>query len=75
VKNRSSQDVKDNVPVSKGLEKEDQYFRERYPDLLDAGLAGTRSLVNRLSMILSKNIQSSLPDITGELREKIDSYE
>ena len=75
VKNRSSQDVKENVPVSKGLENEDAYFRERYPDLLDAGLAGTRSLVNRLSMILSKNIQTSLPDITRELREKIDSYE
>jgi GTPase SAR1 family protein len=75
VKNRSAQDIKDNLSVAKGLVKEEQYFKEKYPDLLDSGLAGTKNLVNRLSMILSKNIQASLPEIIKELREKIDSME
>ena len=75
VKNRSSEDIKANVSAAMGLEREEKFFLEKYPDLLENGLAGTRNLVNRLSLILSKNIQQSLPEITKELREKIEIYE
>lgn len=75
VKGRSSADMKAKVTVAEGLKKEDQYFEKYYPDLYEQGLVGTRSLVTRLSMILSKNIQHSLPEITKELREKIEAYE
>ena len=74
VKGRSSQDMKDKVTVAEGLKLEEEFFERKYPDLLENGLVGTKNLVNRLSMILSKNIQTSLPDIIKELREKIDEY-
>lgn len=75
VKGRSSAEMKENVSVAEGLNNEDAFFQKRYPDLFEQGLVGTRSLVSRLSMILSKNIQASLPEITRELREKIEAYE
>lgn len=75
VKNRSAEDIRHGVPVSRGLEEETQFFLTHYPDLVDKGVAGTRSLVNRLSAILAKNIQQALPEIFRELGEKIESYE
>ena len=75
VKGRSSQDMKDKVSVAEGLKLENEFFERKYPDLLENGLVGTKNLVNRLSMILSKNIQTSLPEIIKELREKIDEYD
>ena len=74
-KGRSSAEMKQKVTVKEGLEIEEQFFKDKYPDLLEQGLAGTRNLVNRLSMILSKNIQESLPNIIKELREKIEEFE
>lgn len=41
---------------------------------MDLGIVGTHNLVNRLSSILGKNIQSSLPTIIKELRDKIEEY-
>jgi len=38
------------------------------------GLVGTTNLVNKLSGILGKNIQTTLPNIIKELREKIDEF-
>ena len=35
---------------------------------------GTTNLVNKLSSILGKNISTSLPLITKELRDKIDEF-
>lgn len=74
-KGRSPSEMKQNVTVQEGLEIEEQFFKDKYPDLLEQGLAGTRNLVNRLSMILSKNIQESLPNIIKELREKIEEFD
>jgi hypothetical protein len=37
-------------------------------------MVGTGNLVNRLSNILGKNIQNLLPDITKELKEKMDEF-
>ena len=75
VKGRSSEEMKDKMSVAQGLKTEDRFFERKYPDLLEQGLVGTKSLVVRLSMILSKNIQSSLPEITKELREKIEAFD
>ena len=38
------------------------------------GLVGTFNLVNKLSNILGKNIQTLLPDIIKELKEKMDEF-
>lgn len=76
VKNRSMQDIKDNITVAQGLEMEEKFFsQDKYIDFKNRGLVGTKNLVNRLSMILSKNIQNSLPQIIKELREKIEMTE
>lgn len=75
VKGRSSADMKENMTVAEGLKAEEAFFNRKYPDLLENGLVGTKSLVQRLSMILSKNIQTALPDIVRELREKIEEFE
>lgn len=76
VKNRSMQDIKDNITVAQGLELEEKFFsQDKYIDFKNRGLVGTKNLVNRLSMILSKNIQNSLPQIIKELREKIEMTE
>jgi len=56
------------------LKRETEYFRINYPDLYDLGLVGTNNLVNKLSNILGKNIQTSLPIIIKELRDKIDEF-
>ncbi len=73
-KGRSPADMKMKMTVAEGLEKEEEFFQENYPDLVDMGTVGTKNLVNRLSMILSKNIQNSLPMIIKELREKIEEF-
>jgi GTPase SAR1 family protein len=76
VKNRSAQDIKENVTVQQGLEIEERFFsQDKYIDFKNRGLVGTKNLVNRLSLILSKNIQASLPQIIKELREKIEQTE
>lgn len=76
VKNRSAQDIKENVTVQQGLDLEEKFFsQDKYIDFKNRGLVGTRNLVNRLSLILSKNIQQSLPTIMKELREKIEQSE
>lgn len=75
VKNRSAEDIRNNVPVARGLEAEASYFLANYPDLVEKGVAGSRCLVDKLSAILAKNIQQALPEITRELGEKIESFE
>ncbi len=45
-----------------------------YPDLFNLELVGTTHLVKRLSNILGKNIQSYLPSIIKELKEKMEEY-
>ena len=62
------------MTVAEGLVKEEEFFKDNYPDLIDYGNVGTTNLVNRLSNILGKNIQSSLPDIIKELWLKIDEF-
>lgn len=75
VKNRSAEDTRRGVPVVRGLEEESAYFLAHYPDLVEKGVAGSRCLINKLSLILAKNIQHAMPEITRELNEKIESFE
>lgn len=75
IKNRTANDIKNSVTVAQGLKEEQEFFLLNYPDLIEKGAASTKSLVNKLSMILAKNIQQSLPDIIKELSEKIENYE
>ena len=42
IKNRSAEDIKNNVSVAQGLEEEQHFFLAHYPDLLEKGAAGTR---------------------------------
>lgn len=48
--------MKENMTVAEGLVKEEEFFKEQYPDLVDYNNVGTTNLVNRLSNILGKNI-------------------
>ena len=66
--------MKIKMTVQEGLLKEKEFFEEKYPDLTEMGNVGTINLVNRLSNILGKNIQQSLPSITKELRDKIEEF-
>ena len=76
VKNRSTADMKENMTVAQGLESEERFFsQDKFIEFRNRGLVGTKALVNRLSLILSKNIQASLPQIIKELREKIEETE
>ena len=71
---RSPEDMNNHVNVQEGLAKEEAFFRQNYPDLFNMGLVGTTHLVERLSSILGKNIQSYLPAIIKELKDKMDEY-
>lgn len=73
-KNRTPAEMTQNVTVQEGLKREQEYFRINYPDLYDLGLVGTTNLVNKMSSILGKNIQTTLPTIIKELKEKIDEF-
>ena len=75
VKGRSKEDMNNEMTVQQGLRAEQEFFEEEYPDLLKDNVLGTSSLVNRLSQILGHNINESLPEITKEIRVKIDVYE
>ena len=75
VKGRSKYDMNNNMTVKQGLRAEVEYFEQNYGDLLLDNVLGTQSLINRLSQILGTNINESLPDITKEIRNKIDIYE
>lgn len=71
---RSPEDMRLQVTVQQGLENENQFFHQQFPDLWNLGLVGTVNLVNRLSNILGKNIQQLLPDIVKELKEKMEEF-
>ena len=75
VKGRSKYDMQNHMTIQQGLKAEMEYFEQNYGDLMYDDVLGTKSLVNRLSKILGTNINESLPDITKEIRAKIEVYE
>jgi GTPase SAR1 family protein len=75
VKGRSKEDMDNEMTIQQGLRAEIEFFEEVYPDLLNDNVLGTSSLVDRLSKILGKNITESLPQITKEIRSKVEVYD
>ncbi|CAD7948163.1 unnamed protein product [Amoebophrya sp. A25] len=76
VKNRSKQDIMDNMTVAEALKMEEKWFAE-HPTYsrVEPGYFGTKALVDRLMKVLSLHIRWFLPKIKRDvfdLRQKID---
>ena len=71
VKNRSQQDINDNMSVRDAIEKEKHYFSV-HPvySTIDSKLLGTDTLTTKLTKVLFTHIKHNLPEITKEIREK-----
>jgi dynamin 1-like protein len=71
VKNRSQQDIIDNMSVKDAIEKEKLYFAT-HPQYsaMPPGLLGTDILTNKLTKVLFTHIKHNLPEITKEIKEK-----
>jgi vacuolar protein sorting-associated protein 1 len=76
VKNRSQQDIIDNMTVRDAIEREKLYF-STHPiySTLPQGMIGTDVLTSKLTKILFTHIKHNLPEITKEIREKIRDIE
>ncbi len=76
VKNRSKQDMMDNMTVQQALKMEERWFSDhRVYGRVEPGYFGTRALVERLMKVLSLHIRAFLPKIKRDvfdLRSKID---
>ncbi|CAD7925244.1 unnamed protein product [Amoebophrya sp. A120] len=76
VKNRSKQDIMDNMTVAEALKMEERWFSE-HPTYgrVEPGYFGTKALIERLMRVLSVHIRWFLPKIKRDvfdLRSKID---
>ena len=79
VVNRSQQDIINNKSIQEALDDETEFLIRNYPDLEQRN--GSSYLIRRLSDLLMKHIQTSLPDLrsrvnklAAEYREKLKSY-
>lgn len=68
VKGRSQMDIQNNVSVKESIQKELDFFG-KHPiySSLPTELLGTRSLVDKVSELLYKMIEKSLPRIQSEI--------
>jgi len=71
VKNRSQADIDAGMQVQQALDAEDKWFAEhaRYSKL-PPGHTGTRSLVDKLTVVMYHHIKSFLPQICREIQDK-----
>ena len=71
IKNRSQQDILDNMSVREAIEKEKMYF-STHPlySTMPPGLLGTDLLTTKLTKVLYTHIKHNLPEITKEIRDK-----
>ena len=71
VKNRSQQDIVDNMSVRDAVEREKLYF-STHPvySTMQPGVLGTDTLTSKLTKVLFTHIKHNLPEITKEIREK-----
>ena len=76
VKNRSQQDIVDNMSVRDAVDREKMYFAT-HPvySTMPPGVLGTDILTNKLTKVLFTHIKHNLPEITKEIREKIREIE
>ena len=73
VKGRSQADIVGGVSIAKGLANEEAWFEthEPYNNMPNRHkILGTRSLTNKLTFILNKNIKQHLPKILEEIKVK-----
>jgi hypothetical protein len=71
IKNRSQQDIIDNVPVVKSLEEEKRYFSTSpVYSTLPPGCTGTQALTDKITKILYTQIKDSMPNIIVEISSK-----
>lgn len=76
VKGRSMQDMKNGMTMAESLQAEREWFDEHpiYSNLPNADeCLGTDSLVNKLSVILSRHIKKNLPLIIEEIEQKLNA--
>lgn len=71
VKNRSQQDIIDNMSVRDAIEREKLYFAT-HPvySTMPPNILGTDVLSQKLSKVMFTHIKHNLPEITKEIREK-----
>lgn len=71
IKNRSQQDIIDNIPVVKSLEEEKRYFSTSpVYSTLPPGCTGTQALTDKITKILYTQIKDSMPNIIVEISSK-----
>mmetsp|Transcript_41754 Transcript_41754/g.110011 ORF Transcript_41754/g.110011 Transcript_41754/m.110011 type:complete len:780 (+) Transcript_41754:51-2390(+) len=71
IKNRSQEDIQSKMKVQDALKAEEKWFSEhpKYSKL-PPGHAGTRSLVDKLTVVLYAHIKAFLPQICTEIQDK-----
>lgn len=76
LKNRSQQDILNNMKVAEALKNEKKYFDEHpvYKNM-PPGYCGTETLVEKLTIIFFNKIKEHLPDIIKQIKLKIKSAE
>ena len=76
VKNRSQEDIQNQISVKAAMEKEMAFFSS-HPvySTMPPGYLGCETLTNKLTRILFTHIKHSLPDIVNEIREKLKETE
>jgi vacuolar protein sorting-associated protein 1 len=76
VKNRSQQDILDNMSVKDAIEKEKLYFAT-HPvySTMPPNTLGTEVLTSKLTKVLFTHIKHNLPEITKEIRDKVRDIE
>jgi vacuolar protein sorting-associated protein 1 len=76
IKNRSQQDILENMSVKDAIEREKLYFAT-HPlySTMPPGLLGTEVLSTKCSKVMFTHIKHNLPEITKEIREKAKDIE
>jgi len=71
VKNRSQQDINDNMSVQEALKREKVFFSS-HPiySTMPGNMLSTEVLTNKLTRVLFTHIKHNLPEITREIKEK-----
>lgn len=72
VKNRSQKDIADGISIKDALKIEHQYFSEhKVYKHIDPKLWGVPSLVDKLTKVLYRHINTVLPDLKAEISSRI----
>jgi len=76
IKNRSQQDIIDNMSVRDAIDREKMYF-STHPvySTMPPGVLGTDILTAKLTKVLFTHIKHNLPEITKEIRDKMKDIE